>query len=100
MSERPGRSPRVESNADVRASNAAVEAIRELAKMEQWSTQNSREAEKEFRAMTNQQLDAALLGIFGDALGVDFSEIVEADVVEDDVEELPALGAGAEDEDE
>lgn len=67
-----------------------LEAMREYMKMETWTHQNAREDEKLYRSMTNQQLDSALLDVLGEALGLDLSGIVDAEVVEDVIAELPA----------
>jgi hypothetical protein len=64
-----------------------LEAIRELAKFETWAVQNSREDEREFRAMTNQQLDERLLMILGESLGLDLS-VIEGTSVEEDALQL------------
>lgn len=50
-----------------------LEAIRELAKFEEWSTKNAREDEKELRKLSGAQLDTRLLEMMGEALGIDFS---------------------------
>lgn len=71
-----------------------LEAIREFMKMETWAVQNAREDEREFRAMTNDQLDSRLLELLGEALGIDLTEIVEGEVVEE--ETLALLAAGEE----
>ena len=67
-----------------------LEAIREYMKMEDWAVKNSREDEREFRAMTNDQLDGRLLEMLGEALGLDLEGIIDADVVEEEPLELVA----------
>ena len=60
-----------------------LEGIRELGKFEAWAVANAREDEKEFRAMTNQQLDERLLTILGEAIGLDFTVV---DAAEEDID--------------
>ena len=60
-----------------------LEGIRELGKFEAWAVANAREDEKEFRAMTNQQLDERLLTILGEAIGFDFTVV---DAAEEDID--------------
>lgn len=71
-----------------------LEAIRELAKMEDWAVKNSREDEKEFRNLSGAQLNALLLERMGDALGVDFGSFlqqpVDGEVVAESYE-IPAV---------
>lgn len=70
-----------------------LEAIRELAKFEDWSVKNSREDEKAFRSMTNAQLDTALVEMMGEALGLDLSTLgdAEGEVVSEEMLELSEL---------
>lgn len=67
-----------------------LRAIEMYMKMEDWAVKNSREDEKEFRSMTNEQLNGRLLEVLGEAMGLDLAGIVDAEVVEEIVAELPA----------
>lgn len=55
-----------------------LEAIREYMKMEAWSVQNARDDEKDFKKLSGKELDSRLLSLMGEALGIDFSQFVEA----------------------
>lgn len=69
-----------------------LRAIEMYGKFEDWSVKNSREDEKAFRSMTNEQLEARLLETLGEAMGLDLAGVfdVEGEVVSEEVIALPA----------
>jgi hypothetical protein len=72
-----------------------LEAIDRMFRAEEWSTKNSREEERHYKDMGDGELDAHLLDVLADALGMDLGEIVDATVVEDADPEAMMLAAMA-----
>lgn len=54
-----------------------LEAIRDLARYEEFAVKNSREDEKELRKLSGAQLDVRLLEMVGEAMGIDFTAFAQ-----------------------
>ena len=70
-----------------RSKELQLAAIDRIFRAEEWATKNARDEEKHFKDMGEVELEAYLVGMVGEALGLDISgmdaEITEAEVVED-----------------
>ena len=69
-----------------RSKDLQLSAIDRIFKAEEWATKNARDEEKHFKDMGESELEAYLIGIIGEALGLDLGDVqvVEGTYVEDD----------------